>query len=318
MPCDDDPILAAYALSGYPFSLEALNPLVRDTDDKLIAEVDGWRQSDQLLAFLERRKHDGGVIVIAGGSGTGRTSMTNYAIAAWRSVHALERDKVVTVARLAESADAAEQIWQWSLSIRSRILRARLELDDLAQEALRDIRDNPPKAVAAAVGEALAYVAEDLSKSAACVVGVLERIAAKEFLSVARDITNLSGILLIATVDQTALTEEKVLNEVGLLGESGLVLRLGQLSGAEVADVVHTRWRHYSATEPPFTALGIEAAFAEAQRPLKGAITYIDAVLQTKLLDFPKTQPWPAGTELGFKDEELKRKIGILDSLRRQ
>src|SRR5438309_507375 len=77
--------ITAYRLRANPFVRKPLDPLRHSEDDDLVAPVDGWKRRDKLEVFLERRvaDHASAIVVAAGGSGTGRSSLANIAMNDW-------------------------------------------------------------------------------------------------------------------------------------------------------------------------------------------------------------------------------------------
>jgi hypothetical protein len=316
-----DQLLAAYGLRAYPFGLNELNPIERADDYRLIAPVGGWSELDEVSTFLEPRRNDGTVIVVAGGSGTGRTSMCNFIIDKWREILGSRQNRPVIVQHSVQNSDAAEQVWSWSHRVRRAVTAAGFRLENPATQELQQLRTKKPDAVGASVGEALELVREQLAEQNALIVGVLEGVKNEEFLSICREVAEFSGILLLLTVDETPSTNESVLERAHTLGGQGKLLKLEALSGHEAAEVVVRRWSFYSESESesrcPFSEQGLVAAFAHPPRPLKRVLKLVDAILQNRFLNSDDRAARLEARPGPISDESLSSIVRVLDRLQR-
>ena len=309
-----EPLLNAFALRAYPFAQDELDPIQRCDDHKLMATVDGWNALAQVPDFLRGRAPDGAVMVVSGGSGTGRTSMCNVLIDRWRSIAQSDDATVVVVKYPAESSDANEEVWRWSHRIRRAVTAAGCTIESPATEALQTLRMKRPDGVAA-VADALDLVRSQLAEQNAVIVGLIESISTQEFLSAGAEVAELSGTLILLTVDETISTAESVVKQAHTLGKRGKLLRLGTLSGHEAADVVVRRWNHYSETECPFSEEGLAAAFGQPQRSLKRILTMVDVILQNRFFNADGAGA-PAPRIGRIPDDNLDTIVRALDKLR--
>src|SRR4051794_25900575 len=105
---EEDPVVHAYSLRQHPFEQRELNPLANPGDRELVCPVDGWQKVSEVEAFLadRARGRDGAVVVVFGGSGTGRTSLANYLTSVWSDNHELAPDSIILVRRKVRSFNA--------------------------------------------------------------------------------------------------------------------------------------------------------------------------------------------------------------------
>ena len=102
------------------------------------------------------------VVVAAGCSGTGRSSLANVSIHEWTRLRALRPERVVVVPWTVQNFDALDQMWRWSLKIKSCTMKAGLTLQPSTESELASLRSARPAALGAALSDVLQMVEVDL------------------------------------------------------------------------------------------------------------------------------------------------------------
>lgn len=310
-------IVAAYELEAYPYDRDRdLNPLQDENDLALVSWVDGWQQARDAEGFLAERAKLGepALVVIAGGSGTGRTSLANFVVHMWASQRAVDARKLVLAPWAAQNYDGEEQLWRWALSLEQRALKGGVQLADSTTTAFADLRKSKPDAMGAALQHLLGQVATDVA-GAGALAGIVEKVGHPSFLSLAGECLQLVDVLLVMTVDHTPATEEEVLSKAdGLIDpQMGRTLRLTELSGEDAKEVIQRRWEQCATAKnsSPFPDHGLVAAFEHPRRTLLRVLRLVEALLVNKEMELGKTDKWPEVRT--FSAQELGQKIPYLD-----
>jgi hypothetical protein len=312
-------VVDAYGLRAYPYEIEReLDPLREAQDEHLASWVDGWRDARKLGAFLSKRAQNRTpiLVVIGGGSGTGRTSLANFLVHMWAKAHKTDLEKLALVPWTVKSFDGDEQMWKWALSIRQLLVSIGVDVSDVANDAFNELIKSKPEATGAALQRLLNTVVGDLRSEERALASIIEGVNHPSFLTVAGESLPYVDMLLVMTVDDTPANRENVLNgaEAAVDGDVARILRLTELSGADAKDVVQTRWNHCfgGPGESPFSDQGLIAAFDEPRRTLRRVLRLAGALLANKELELGESDRWHE--EKLFTDEELKKKIPYLDA----
>jgi hypothetical protein len=312
--------IQAYRLRGNPFAGEPLNPLHEVGDGHLVAPVDGWKRQGELEAFLTARVANGGpaVVIAAGSSGTGRSSLANVAINHWLKQRGTDANKLIVVPWEVDNFDPTDQMWRWGLKIRSVLLQTNSKLSDATERELAVLRQAKPAALGASLGDVLQLIVRDLAQEGVALVSVIEGVNDKSFFTVARDSLEFVNMLVVMTVNRTRATEETVLSETSILVDPGLghFVQLRELSGPDVCALVKWRWQRFSDDDLPFDVDGISSTFDEPPRSLSRVLSLVERLLVLKTNTLPSGS-WPSepGLFLSAKDIDLYVKVvdGSLD-----
>ncbi|HKO20193.1 MAG TPA: hypothetical protein VJU82_15050, partial [Acidobacteriaceae bacterium] len=293
-----------------------------------VSHVDGWKAVDRVGAFLAERAaaRKQALVVIAGGSGTGRTSLANVLIHKWADGRpaaqgvAFDRTQlIVACGRMSDYADA-DQLWQWVLGLWPQILTAGFAPGEQTERAFDTLRDSKPEALARALQNTLIKLVNDLSSRNWALAGILEDIKKQELLRLASTSFEYVDSLLVMTVEDTAGNFDAVLNrvETALDPDASRLVRLSELDGSEARDVVVSRWLR-SAEDPssplPFDESSVQAGFDGRRRPIARVLKLMETLLAMKVsYGNGKPERWPAAGHLAFTEEEVAHKIAYLDS----
>ena len=260
--------VAAYRLRAFPYVLRELDPS-RDAEDLgLLCRVAGWEAAEAIGDFLASRvaTRQQALVVVVGGSGTGRTSLANYAISKWADARAsahsgnFDPEKLIVAHGRMNDYSDAKQMWQWVLDLWPQVLAAGFEPSDVTERAFDALRAAEPAAMASALQNTLLKLTNDLYSKRWALAGVLEDVKKQELLTLARDSFKYVDSLLVTTVEDTAGNFDAVLANVeqALPIESSRFCKLGEVDGAEARQVVITRWHKYSDQPPPFSEQAVE------------------------------------------------------------
>ncbi|HEY3472069.1 MAG TPA: hypothetical protein VGL47_43525 [Amycolatopsis sp.] len=319
--------MAAYGLAGHPYARRALNPFTQAQDKDLTCLVDGWRTAAEVGTFLAGRAaaKKPALVVIAGGSGTGRTSLAHYLIHKWASgretaagVNFSPGNLAIACGRITGYAED-EQFWKWVLELRPQIEDAGCALNEVAEEAFDALEAQMPVAMEAALRKTLRKVVNDLYGKQWALAGIIEDVKTRKFVAMATASFKFVDSLLVMTVDDTTGNFDSVLSNVesALDSEASRLVKLGELDGSEAWEVILTRWtKHTSdpAAPLPFTEESIEKGFNGRRRPVARILKLMERLLTLKARNGGDSDRWPHAQHLKFADDEIAKTVTILDS----
>lgn len=325
----DDPMIdaavQAYGLRGFPYRTEALDPVRVETDLDLVCHVDGWRDAEEIGEFLAARVavREPAIVVVAGGSGTGRTSFANYLIRKWVdariNAQGLDFDRQKLIVSTGKMTDYAneEQLWDWVLKLWPLILKAQwgYEPSNLVENTFKDLRTNRPEAMAAALQNALMNLTRHLYTKSSALVGILEDVKTRDILTLAHESFCFVDALLVATVENTSGNFDSILGKFEETLDRGAarMVILGDVNGPEARQVVMKRWEKYSDEKPPFADSVVEWGFGDRARPLVRVLALMEELLVNKL-SYGSAEKWPAANSLEFSKDEMREKIRHFDT----
>jgi hypothetical protein len=325
---DDEVINAvvhAYGLRAHPYARRELDP-VKDAEDlELFCMVDGWQEAANVGGFVQQRARtrDPALVVIAGGSGTGRTSLANYLVREWADARADAQDVNFDRARLVVSRSSVtnyrsdEQLWDWVLGLEPLVLKRRIPLSATTSDAFRDLGNSMPQALGRGLQRVLIGLTDELHAAGAALAGILEGVRTQELVTLAGEAFSLVDALVVLTIDDTVGNFDAVLSTLrgDLDPESARLVTLSDLQPLDATAVVRHRWDTCSDHPPPFQDAGLTAAFSGRARPLARILATLEALLMLKEIDFRGHGQWPHLRELEFSDDELRRKIRSIENL---
>ena len=160
-----DHVVQTYGLNDFPFTVRDLNPLENDADLSEICWIDGWRDAQTLDAFLAARSQakQPALVVVAGGSGTGRTSLVNWLLHTWARHQGVQPAQLVVGRRRATDLHADDQLWKWSLDLDPALRRVNVQLSGATEAMFTTLMGSRPAALAASIRKLLALLAGDLA-----------------------------------------------------------------------------------------------------------------------------------------------------------
>jgi hypothetical protein len=311
-------VVASYGLREFPYKVRELNPLEDEGDLTQLCWVDGWNDARALDGFLEERAQarEPAVVVVAGGSGTGRSSLVNWLLHTWARHRQVDLAKLVIARKRAASLHAEEQLWGWALSLEPKLEGAGIRMADATERVFSELLARRPDAVAASVRRFLGRLTVDLDDGGAALAGVIDRVEDPTFLSLASECIAGVNTLLVLTVVATPATEAGVLDQQQKFLDPavGRLVRLRELSGSEVITVVQHRWSRYAAVPgnpSPFSDQALEAAFDQPRRSMREVFLLMTALLVNKAAGM--NERWPEASRLRFGDDELVQRMPYVD-----
>ncbi|MEU6388093.1 hypothetical protein [Streptomyces sp. NPDC046939] len=318
-----DEAIAAYELRGFPYARRELDPMKDDQDLRLWCPVDGWQTAEHVGDFVAERAvaRQPALVVIAGGSGTGRTSLANYLIHRWAAGRASAPDNGFDPAKLIvangrmDDYSAEAQLYDWVLGLYPLAYTKGYEPNESTEEVFDMLTESKPAAMAAALQKALLKLTGDLASKGWALAGILEDVKKQELLALANRSLRYVDSLLITTVEDTAGNFDAVLNNVGaaLDANASQLVRLGELDGPEAREVIVRRWETYAEGALPFDEQAVEDAFGKKRRPVARVLVLMELLLTGKV-DVDQPVRWP-DSRLKFSNDEVIRRIPYLDEL---
>lgn len=311
----------AYSLNGFPFALRELNPLENREDVQLVSWVDGWKSARQLEADVAERAQRSQplLLVIAGGSGTGRSSLVNYFVHLWLENRQGDGVRPIIASFNAGTYNADTQLLEWADSIESLVEDADIQLNEVTVSTFANLRSDIPNQVAGSLKYLLRRIVADLKspRANAALVGIIHGVGDKSFLELATRFLPSVDALLVMTVDGTKSSGQTVLDKADELVEPlGAVVRLSELTGEECKTLVKDCWRRSAGDmKSPWSDEGLEHAFDPLRRPLRDVIDLMASLLVAKSMDVAESDRWPVCETLGYDDATLVTMLNVLDRL---
>jgi len=309
MPQLEPPRYDLYGLPRSPYSVRELDPLQHDTDQKLLLELEGFIElnniEDALLAAVTSQKP--AFYLIIGTGNSGRTSLANYIMYRYRELRAkqpgqedLRKRFVAYRPERQELNFAHEELLQYTL------LWLRNEMDDplniefsdqglesqlakLSEGEISNIYDL--QLIATRIGKAFS------GKPAGFGIHY-DGVKSKELLSWVPKAFQKVQTVVVLTVDDythgaTAQLSTADLGQFRQLG--GVVIELSHLTARQIAVLAEARW---NGTPPsPFDLDGVTAAFKEARHAVGQALMVLDGLLRLRLRDYSDAAPWTGAEE---------------------
>lgn len=315
--------IAAYELRGFPYARRELDPRKDCNDLDLWCPVDGWQTAEDIGDFVAKQAaaRQPALVVVQGGSGTGRTSLANYLIHRWATGRAsapgigFDPAKLIVANGRMEDYAAEEALWDWVLGLYPQAVDKNYEPSAATEEAFNTLVDKKPAAIAAALQTFLRKLTGDLASKGWALAGILEDVKKQELLALANRSLKYVDSLLITTVEDTVGNLDAVIKNLGsaLDSNASRVVRLGELDGPEARQVIVRRWETYASGELPFDQQAVEDAFALKRRPVARVLVLMELLLTGKVnVDQPVR--WP-DARLRFSNDEVIARIPYLDEL---
>lgn len=305
--------MTAYGLRDFPYLRRELNPVRDGHDLDLWCPVDGWRLAESLGDFVASRgaAKKPALVVIAGGSGTGRTSLANYVIHRWATARqeapdfTFDPEKLIVERSRMTHYDAAKHLWTWALEVHLAVQNAGYESTESIERAFTALAEKQPEAIEASLGLALGKLTGALSAGGWSLASVIEDVREQALLTLAEKSLHFVDSLLVTTVEATAGNFDAVLADVesALDQEISRLVTLGELNGSEARQVVFKRWQICTENDPPFKEQDVENAFVNRPRPIARILKLMELLLVVKVAD----------EHLKFREGEMVDRIEALD-----
>src|SRR5262249_47723587 len=94
---------------------------------------------------------------------------------------------------------------------------------------------------------------------------------------------------------------------------SEAVIRLSDLSGAQVKDLVNARWCQFSKYDIPFDLAGVEKTFEAPARSVGRILEIFSKLIVVKVPEKVDGPTWPQAADLKHDLDDLKHYLGIID-----
>ena len=275
--------LARYRLTRNPFDYGELDPVQRPDDGRLLfPAVDGFKRLPQVEQRMKEEIDAGepSFFLVVGRTGAGRSSVANYLVARHRELRGIDAERFVYIAEKGRSQPA--QVAPRGSRSRFRTPSTRQSpgippgTTDTLTATLSQIDEDTATVQLAG---AIAQLKVKLKPLPAVGIGVvLDEVPDYAVLRDVMEMFGQSKAIVILTVQDYKEAATEVLHPYRTaIGEEEAVrsmIRLDDVAGQEVADLVYHRWRcaleqQFEATEPPFPEGAIEFAL-EPSREASG------------------------------------------------
>ncbi|MFB6580579.1 MULTISPECIES: hypothetical protein [unclassified Streptomyces] len=312
---------AAYGLRDFPYLRRELNSFRDGQDLGLWCAVDGWRNAEPLGEFVAGRAaaRKPALVVIAGGSGTGRTSLANYLIHRWATGRqgapgiGFDQAKLVVAHGRMADYEAEEQLWKWVLDLYPEVQYEGYEPTETLDRVFEKLAAQKPDAMEQALRLVLRKLTGEMSARGWALAGVIEDVRKQKLLTLAEKSFRFVDSLFVATVENTAGNFDEVLSSVELALDRDVsrLATLAELDGREAREVVFKRWKTCTQNDPPFREEEVENAFLARPRPIARILKLMEMSLVTKV-GYGSGVTWP-DDRLKFIEGELVNQIEYLD-----
>lgn len=286
-----------YGLQDNPFRKRELDPLNNPADESELAEIDGFStHKPQVDAILEAAVKEKGpaFFLVAGNSGTGRSSVANWILARYCDLRGIERNRLIVPRRKVSNRDDFDTFLNWFAFLHNSIGdKEEIDLGKKLGDALEAVANTVqrvtmvPKFSDLAKRLSTTLTAQKSANGTAmpAAFGIcLEKIEEYRIIRTAIDIfEDVPTVGVFTTFDLANVGKEAVdLFRQGS-GRTRHVVELGSLSAPEVVTIIGKRWSDASKypDKPPFDPNAIEQVLGHPPRT-PGRIL----VIMARLIDF--------------------------------
>jgi hypothetical protein len=300
-----------YGLNANPF-FHKLEPLKRLDDAGRFAHVASFQTIlpaiDALVTDAAQAQKPA-VVLICGGSGSGRTAVAEYALVKYRESRNLPPDRFFVQQPPVNhsSFDAARTCM---IRLRSDIAKANINIGDLSKElSAAEIGKVPEPVLIEALRDLASRTAQTLAATHPHPAG---------FGVLLRRIPTLELFTTMLEVFSDAQTMVAVTASDGMEPQGDLTAyrhALDPLPPPDIPELIAKRWADFAPlTDPPtpFVSGGLRKAFTGVH-PVERVLFLIGKVLDLRLATFPSGAAWPAAQDqLGFPEQYLVETIGVI------
>lgn len=324
------PDYTRYGLTVNPYRTRELDPLCNPHDEARLAEVDGLSTHKQVIeealqaAIAARRA---AFFLVAGGSGTGRSTVANWIISRYARYLGLAPERMLVPNRSVVSNDDFDTLLNWFAFLDNRIDDVDdISLGPIVDETLARLVDVARRETmvptfaktARLVNKALRSQKDSNGKTrpaayAVCLEGV-------NVYSIVRAVLDVFEEVPTVAVFTTFGLENVGKDVVGLFrqtkGDFRQVVQLGPLTATEVALVLEKRWRESSQhpDEPPFDRDALVQTLGRSPRPLGRILVLMSRLIDIKLAEYDGQCAWPQNTGLKLTPQQIEQHLVVLEA----
>jgi hypothetical protein len=315
--------LARYGVPVNPFRTDELNPLLHGISPDLLARVDGFQRIDEIGKHVKKaaEQREPVFLMIAGGSGSGRTSVANHVLACYAHHRGLLPERLIVPPNRIEYQTAGPLFKKWVGFLRNAIQKLKVPIPmDLKRDIASLSQRNPDtpdfQDVVQRVGDLLRYA----KGGEAAFAVMLEDVESYEIVTAALEIFDDVPTICIFTALNYQMGRARVVRPFDVASrksDNQWLIELSKLGGAEARQLVEHRWASVSPTTAPIDLQGVQEVFSDRARATVKVVSFIGVALEQKLADKGEGDEWPAAPELFISADELRNRMESAHGLSR-
>ncbi len=274
--------MARYRLPANPYFPKALD-LLNDTDDSKLLLRQLVSDLQQAQGYVERAADLGetAFVLVTGGRGTGRTTISNHLLAAYRTRREIEPNKFFVPQRQCKGRDDHAIVINWFQSL-YWALRADPAQELTVKEHTLDIDDvllngtnvQNPHFYRVNANALMKHATRILRDAHGAGFGVcLEMVEGEDVVNAVFDVFQDAETLVVlspADTESSRMEVEKAFSDRPTSGQAVTdaaypSIKLGPIAGEDAKSLIELRWRaateEHKRLELPFAAEGVIAAF---------------------------------------------------------
>ncbi|PYT06543.1 MAG: hypothetical protein DMF60_09140 [Acidobacteria bacterium] len=312
--------LARYGLSFNPYEL-ALDPLEDDNHADWLVRVDGFSELDRIDAYIKKHASDKRPLffMVAGKGGSGRTSVAKFIMSRYRQHRGIDRRQFLPVIREAENHDEFYFFQNWLIDLYYAL--DSLEIKPTLPKNLtpEEINKALPGTMRASFhGLMMQFnrvmsTATQAGQPAAWFGCFVDNVRTLAYVDAAEQIFKDTGTVCVFTAGDYKETEDTVIKPfIAAFGEETLI-KLSDLSGGQVKELVNRRWELVSKEEIPFDLAGIETTFEARARSIGRVLEIFSKLIAVKVPEEVEGPLWPTAAELKHDIKDLQHYLRLFD-----
>lgn len=304
--------LARYGVQVNPFRTDELNPLLHGSVPDLLARVDGFRMVDVIGARVrttaERRRPV--FLMVAGGSGSGRTSVANHVLACYAHHRGLCPGRLIVPSTRIPYQKPEPVFKKWVGFLRNQVRSLRVDIpDDLARDIASLSQRSPDTPD---FQDVVRRMSDLLHNNQAAFAMVLEDVESYEVVAAALEIFDAVPTICIFTALNYQTGRARVIRPFDVASRNSdnqWLIELSKLGGAEARQLVAHRWESVSQATAPLDLQGVQEVFSDKARATVKVLSFVGVVLEQKLADKGEGDEWPAAQDLFISADELRQRM---------
>ena len=312
--------LARYGLELNPYKFP-LDPLENDKHADWLVRVDGFAKLDEVDEYLKKHAEEKRpqFFMVAGKSGSGRTSVAKYILSRYRHHRGIGRERFVPVIRELENHDEFYFFQNWLINLYYELDSLEIKPTLPKNLTLDEINKAVPGTMRASFhGLMMQFskvmtMAEAGGQPAAWFGCVVDKVNSFAFIDAAAEIFKDTRTVCVFTAGDYNEIDETVIKPFrGMFGKEALI-RLSDLSGGQVKNLVSARWGHFSKFEIPFDLTGVEKTFEARARSVGRVLEIFSKLIVAKVPDMEDGPAWPEAAQLAHDQKDLQHYLDLFE-----
>lgn len=319
---------ARYGLEQNPYISKELDPLTCPADEKRLLDVDGFSThkadvDDILKEAVQKRVP--AFFLLAGNSGTGRSSVANWILARYCYHRRIPQSRLFIPRRKTLDYDYYHTLLNWFCFLKN-IIEACEDID-LGKKLNESLATLASTAKIETMVPTFAGLAHRISTSLDAQKGpgntgqpaafaiCLEQVKDYQLIRAVIDVfEEIPTVAVFTTYDlENAGKEVTELFRQAKKGPIRKIIKLGPVTAPEVGVVVGKRWSEASkySNQPPFDISAVGQVLG--QLPLGRVLVLMSGLIDLKLAAYSDDSAWPDDQRLLLTSEQIHEFVNILD-----